>query len=586
MALTRRGWFGAAAVAALAGAPRAASAQAPRPLGDGPSTTPPGPPAPPFRISAPGAGTHDYTEALERLRAYALSELRELGLPGMTLAVTDADGFTACLPLGWADVERPSPVREGTYFQIGSISKSFVALTVLALADRGKLDIDAPLARYLPQVPLPHEPITLAQLLSHTSGLPDGAPAFPRTPDGRLWCGFAPGSSFSYSNVGFMLLGRVIEAVTGQPFQMAVDEMVRRPLGLTGILGVIREQERARYAVGYWPWDPFLAGELPHSALGIAYWTPEDTPAGSVGARATDMAIYLRALMRLARGQGAPVLSDAAARRFVRPVIDSAADFGPGSRYAMGIDIAPVDGIDCLHHTGGMMAFSSSFHADAAAGVAAFASVNARLGGYRPRRTTAYAIRLMRAVRAGARLPDPPDALQGQWLDDGAQYTGRFVASDQRSFEIEGSGPSARLTSDEVSGRLSPRGPDRLVTDHPKFDRYGFDAVRQGGRITGFWWGESLFSRDVAAAPTVRSSTLAPLAGVYLNRDPWIGGAELLVRGDRLVLEGAGPLAFQDGYWTTAREKPGVERMRFDAPLNGRMTRLNVSGWDLLRLAV
>jgi CubicO group peptidase (beta-lactamase class C family) len=131
-------------------------------------------------------GGRDYGPALAALRVYALEELTQLGLPGMTLCVTDLDGFTATLSLGWADRDARVPVNDSHRFQIGSISKSFIALTVLALADAGKIDLDAPAAAYLPEAPWPATPITVAQLLSHSGGLPDGAPIFPRTTDGRL----------------------------------------------------------------------------------------------------------------------------------------------------------------------------------------------------------------------------------------------------------------------------------------------------------------------------------------------------------------------------------------------------------------
>ena len=150
MRLTRRGWIGASA--ALTGISFSAGSSAAPPL----SAT--GLPAGDFRILSPGAG-HDYGPALAALRDYALAELIAWGLPGMTLSVTDLDGFAAVLALGWADVDRRIPVDPGHYFQIGSISKSFIALTLLALADEGRVDIDAPVARYLPDAALPPEPI-------------------------------------------------------------------------------------------------------------------------------------------------------------------------------------------------------------------------------------------------------------------------------------------------------------------------------------------------------------------------------------------------------------------------------------------
>ena len=389
--LTRRGWIGAAALA-TAGAATSARAQ----------TSPQA-----FKVTT-NPGRHDYAAAMAALSTYAATELDAVGLPGMTLCLTDLDGFAATLALGWADVEKRVPVDPRQLFQIGSISKSFIAITVLALADQGKIDLDAPVSRYLPDAPLPSAPITVIELLNHSSGLPDGAPIFPRGGDERLWCGFVPGAKFSYSNTGFNMLGRIIEKVTGDPHQWAVDKAVRQKLGIKGVAGVISNDRRPDFAAGYWPWDD-ARGQIPGSRLEKALWDEEDVPAGSIGASSLQMAPYLRALMRLGQGSGWPLMSDAMAKRFATPAVKSDDDFGPGSYYACGVAVQPVDGVACLHHTGGMMSFSSSFHVDPAAGIGCFASVNARLGSYRPRQTTAYAVRLLRAARLG----QPPAAAAG-----------------------------------------------------------------------------------------------------------------------------------------------------------------------------
>jgi CubicO group peptidase (beta-lactamase class C family) len=588
MTITRRGAMAASLALAGASGVRAAEAAASSPAprtAAGSWAIPQRPPAE-FTVGAPGAGTRDYTAALAALNAYARAELDQIGLPGMTIAVTDADGFTAVLPLGWADVAARRPVRAADYFQIGSISKSFIALTILALADQGRIDLAAPVARYLPDAPLPHEPITIKELLSHASGLPDGAPIFPRTPDARLWCGYAPGSRFSYSNTGFQLLGRVIERVAGEPHQTVADRLVRQKLGLGAVAGVISQARRAAFAVGYWPWNRVDGHILPGGRLESATFDEEDNPAGSIGASAGEMAIYLQALMRFARGQGGPVLSDASARRFATPVI-AAEEFGAGARYALGIAVQPVDGVDCLHHTGGMMSFASSFHADPVNGVACFASVNAMLDDelYRPRQVTRYAVQLMRAVRAGAPLPAAPDALSRWRVKDPAAWAGVFHAGP-RQIALGATSNGLSLETDGRAAVALGHGEGRLITDHPALAGHGLEAVRESGHITGLWWGETLFSRDPAAQPPTSPPALRALAGVYLNRDPWVGSAVILARGPQLVAEGAGPLADRGGYWTLAEDPGGVERFRFEAPLNGRPQRLNVSGSDLLRITV
>jgi CubicO group peptidase (beta-lactamase class C family) len=574
MGLTRRGWIGA--TAALAGISTAAGAKA-APAGGG-SDFPVGP----FQIRSRGA--HDYGPALAALREYAIAELAAWGLPGMTLAVTDLDGFTAVLALGWADLERRVPVDPGHYFQIGSISKSFIAQTVLALGQDGRIDVDATVARYLPDAPLPVEPITIAQLLSHTSGLPGDAAPFPRTPDGRLWCGFQPGSRFSYSNLGYGLLGRIIERVTGMPHPAAVTRYVRGKIGLGDVAGTISRARRAAFAVGYWPSDQVAASSLPGARLEFAAWNEEDTPAGSIGATSDQMAVYLRALMRAGRGEDGPVLQAAAARRFVSPVI-AAAPFGPGAQYACGIAVTPLDGAPTLHHTGGMMSFSSSFHADPAAGVACFASVNARNADYRPRKTTAYAVRLLRSIRSGQPMPSPPDAVASLRFKDPAPYLGRFV-SDTGEMTIEASGDRVTIRSAGAAGRVAAEDPDRLITDHSGLALYGLDAIREGGRIVGYWWGETVFGRDAPRARPADAEVLRPYAGAYLNRDPWIGGAAVFVRGDALVIDGGGRLIERGGWWSTEKDVGGLERIRFEAMLNGKAYRMNVSGNDLWRIEV
>jgi CubicO group peptidase (beta-lactamase class C family) len=573
MQITRRGWLGATAAGAAAmGAPAIAMA------------------APARRAKIPAAkfqilstGQTDYGPALEALAAYARAELVAIGLPGMTLSVTDNAGFTAVIALGWADLETREPVTSDHLFQIGSISKSFLALTVLSLADKGAIDIDAPIARYLPGAPWPDAPITAAEIMSHTSGLPDGAAIFPRTPDGRLWTGFPAGSKFSYSNTGFDLLGAAVEQVTGESHEAAILKHVRAPLGVSDIAGQITQKNRPRFPKAYIPWDQTLAAEMPGAAMGEAKWDPEDTPAGCIAATSEMMARYLRGMMAIAAGKGAPVLSDAMARRFATGVIASDADFGPGSKYALGVAIQPVDGAPCLHHTGGMVAFSSSFHCDHVAGVAAFASVNARIGGYRPRQTTAYAIRLMRAARAKAPLPAPPDPLAPSKIKDPTPLYGRYFGPDDEEFTISPGADFPQLSEADATAPLY-LADGMIATPHYDFALYSLDPVRTDGVVTGLWAGPSLCGRDRPLPQPAVPDRLRALAGVYINRDPWAGYAVVFARGETLVVEGGGPLVDRGDWWSLEKDVGGVERFRFDGMLNGKATRLNVSGADFIRL--
>jgi CubicO group peptidase (beta-lactamase class C family) len=533
-------------------------------------------------FSVKQAARHDYSAALEALQAYAPRELKTIGLPGMTLCVVDADGFVALATFGWADVDRRVPVSTANLFQIGSISKAFAALTIFRLSEAGKIDLDAPLAKYLPDAMLPETPITVSQVLNHTAGLADSAPIFPRVAGGRLWCGFKPGTGFSYSNTGYELLGHLIERVAGKPHPDAIREAVLTPLGMTATKGIITDRGRAQYAMGY---IPFYQDRPPltQAPMTIGPWTDLDSAAGSIASTAEQMAHYLQFLLTLGNGKGTPVLSDRTAQRFIKPVTDAPV-FGPKARYGNGIGTVLIDGKPCLHHTGGMITFTSSFHVDPAAGVACFASVNGSLGDYRPRKTTAFAVQLMRAVRAKAHLPAAPDPIGKLAVRKPSECAGRFVSDTGDTLEFKLQGGQLVLESGGVTGRVQQSDKDSLMTDHPQWAPHIFSYVRDGGKITALWWGEKLLGRNAKVPQPGVPNRLHALAGTYLNRDPWVGGAVALAQGNRLILEGGGELTeTKDGYWKLSDPPQSPERFAFDAPLNGRAFRLNQSGSDMLR---
>ncbi len=568
MHLTRRSWLGAAAATGVMAAGTSFAA-----AGVVPSA---------FSVKQSGKSRHDYSAALEALQAYATRELNTIGLPGMTLCVVDADGFVALATFGWADVDRRIPVSNAHLFQIGSISKAFAALTIFRLSDAGKIDLDAPLAKYLPDAMLPETPITVAHVLSHMAGLPDGAPIFPRVADGRLWCGFKPGSSFSYSNTGYELLGHLIDRVAGKPHPDAIREAVLAPLGMTGTKGIITDKDRPQYAVGYVPFyqDRPALTQVP---MTIGPWTDEDTAAGSIASTAEQMAHYMQFLLALGTGKGAPVLSDRGAQRFVKPAID-APIFGPKARYGNGLATVLIDGKPALHHTGGMITFTSSFHVDPVAGVACFASVNGSLGDYRPRKTTAFAVQLMRAVRANAHLPAAPDPLGKLAIQKPAECAGRFVSDMGEALEFKIQGGQLVLASGGAVGRVQQADKDSLMTDHPRWAPHIFSYVRENGKIAALWWGDKLLGRNTTRSQPPVPDRLRALSGTYLNRDPWVGGAVLLAQGNRLILEGGGELTeTKAGYWKLTNPPQSPERFVFDAPLNGRAFRLTQSGADMLR---
>jgi CubicO group peptidase (beta-lactamase class C family) len=177
---------------------------------------------------------------------------------------------------GFADIASHTPVTEETVFRIGSITKTFTAIAVLQLAERGLVDLDAPAEDYLRAYRLVpakagHRPATVRHLLTHTAGLPElvhpwralapvlgeTVPFGQRVPTlaefyrGRLHLVAEPGTTHTYSNHGFATLGRIVEEVSGQPLDRYLRDHVFAPLGMAHTDLVRSDRVAARLATGY-----------------------------------------------------------------------------------------------------------------------------------------------------------------------------------------------------------------------------------------------------------------------------------------------------------------------------------------------
>jgi CubicO group peptidase (beta-lactamase class C family) len=182
--------------------------------------------------------------------------------------------------VGLRDAERHDPVGVDTVFRIASLTKSFTAMAALKLRDEGKLELDAPLAEYLPELRLvglaaDAPPPTVRQLLTMTSGLPYDdewgavtlgldAAAFDALLGRGVVLSSAPGERHAYSNLGYALLGRVIAAVSGEAYRDYVREQLLEPLGMRATVWEAADVPPERLATGYRrERDALLAAERP-----------------------------------------------------------------------------------------------------------------------------------------------------------------------------------------------------------------------------------------------------------------------------------------------------------------------------------
>ncbi len=196
-----------------------------------------------------------------------LSEAYPPGEPGAAVRVARAGVVLLEKGYGFADVARKVPATPDTVFRLASVTKAFTGTAVLMLVERGAIALDDPVAKHLPSSPPAWRDVTVRHLLSHTSGLPN----YLNRPNSMEWAArkytvqqlidsfkdwpavFAPGERSAYSNSNYVLLGAMIEKVSGVPFDRFVETSIFAPLGMTATACGSSVKDLSRLATAYEP---------------------------------------------------------------------------------------------------------------------------------------------------------------------------------------------------------------------------------------------------------------------------------------------------------------------------------------------
>lgn len=212
-------------------------------------------------------------------------------IPGLAYGLVVDGELVLAGGYGYADIDKKIPVQSSTVFRIASMSKSLTAMAILQLRDAGRLSLDEPASRYIPQLAglkyptADAAPITIRHLLTHGAGFPEDNPWGDRQladTDKELMDLIAkqlsfsnvPGLAYEYSNLGFALLGKIVTVVSGQPYQQYIRDHIFLPLGMRHSTYEYSEVPGPALAHGYrWIYGNWREEELLH-----------DTPDGSWGA--------------------------------------------------------------------------------------------------------------------------------------------------------------------------------------------------------------------------------------------------------------------------------------------------------------
>jgi CubicO group peptidase (beta-lactamase class C family) len=339
-------------------------------------------------------------DAPHRITAYGAQRIqppnaRKLG-PGDLIkeierfvkTISDADAFSGAILIardgktvysaahGWASEEYRTSVNLDTKFNIASIGKNFTAVAIEQLHEAGKLSLDDNVGKYLPDYPSAdvREKVTLRHLLTHTSGLGDiyspkyeclkaslreVSDYFPLFADDPKPLAFTPGERWQYSNIGYIILGRIIEVVSGENFFDYVRNHVFKPAGLRNTDYFAADIDTPNRATGYTHFVDqgnnnyeFHLGQKRNTLLRA---TVRGNPQGGALATAPDLLRYTNAL------KSGKLISAGALAEMTTPKVEARKIDAAITYWGYGFEIETIGGQRVLGHTGGDFGVSSVF---------------------------------------------------------------------------------------------------------------------------------------------------------------------------------------------------------------------------------
>jgi CubicO group peptidase (beta-lactamase class C family) len=221
-----------------------------------------------FASAVPLQGQESANKYAERLEPFLNKTLQDQKIPGLAIGVVEAGRLVYSRGFGVMRVGDPSrPVTPQTLFHMASITKPFVATAVMQLVEQGKVDLEAPVTKYLPYFHLKdprYQEITVRQMLTHTSGMPDvvnyywnkpeydddALDRYVRSLEGKR-LRWNPGTKFAYSNMAFEVLGDLVAKVSGKTFEDYVEANILQPVGMTSSTLLLKKADPAKLAAGH-----------------------------------------------------------------------------------------------------------------------------------------------------------------------------------------------------------------------------------------------------------------------------------------------------------------------------------------------
>jgi CubicO group peptidase (beta-lactamase class C family)/D-alanyl-D-alanine dipeptidase len=456
-----------------------------------------------------------YREAVTALAGAIQREMKNQALPAVSIVLVDDQKVVWAEGFGFADPQGKTAASAETIYRVGSVSKLFTDVALMQMAEKGQVDLDAPIQRYLkdfhPANPF-GQPITLRELMTHRSGLvrepPLGhyfdstEPTLEATVESlnatRLV--YPPGTHTKYSNAAIAVAGAVLERLAGEPFADYVQKAVLGPLGMTHSSFRLTSEVSASLAKAFlWTYDGRVL-DAPTFQLGMA-------PAGSMYSSVLDLAKFLSMTFAGGEGSNGRVLKAETLDAMYQP------QFAKGEKdggFGIGFRLATLDGHFMVGHGGAIYGFATELAAlpKEKLGVAVVTTVDSANADMT--KIAHYALRLMLAAKAGATLPALPETFAVP-LPLARAAAAHYVANDRGVDLLEESGKLSILGTDGGhKAALRQTADGRLMED----DRlaYGKEVDVFAGAIKS---GGTIFQRAADAEPKAPPSAWSGLIGEY-----------------------------------------------------------------------
>ncbi len=452
----------------------------------------------------------EYEAAVQSLDRFVAREVADKRLPALSIALVDDQKVVWARGYGFADAAKTKPATAETVYRVGSVSKLFTDIAVMQLVERGQLDLDAPVTKYLPDFkPISKfdKPITLRMLMSHRAGLvrepPEGNYFDPSVTSlertvrslNQTELVYEPGTRTKYSNAGIAVVGRVLEVTQQQRFARHLYNHVLDPLGMRhSAFEPSAELNKDLAAAVMWTYD---GREFPAPTFELGM-----SPAGSMYSTVNDLGRFLSALFA-----GGKVIEAKTLEQMLTPQF---AKDGEKTGFGIGFNIAELDGHKRIGHDGAIYGFATELAALPAEklGVVVVAARDVSIGV--THHVANEALKQMLAVREKKALPAIEET-RPVGAGQARQLAGRYAGKDGKGREL--SERDGRLYALPLKGgelkELRALG-DALVVDSPL--AYGQKIEVQGEKLTV---GKDTFERVKVEKPGAAPAKWRGLIGEY-----------------------------------------------------------------------